>query len=83
LAVKIVRSTLDECISRRLIDPLGKACGTGVGVLLGVEDPNPVNSDEKNPLAWWDTAFSISAPWVAEDFSEPTVYTHRATSALM
>jgi hypothetical protein len=77
--VKIARTTLDECASRRLIDSLGKD-GSGVGVLLGVEDPNPEKSDEKNPLVWWDTVFSAS---VTEGFSEPTVYTHRTTSASM
>jgi hypothetical protein len=82
--VKIVKSTLDECISKRLTGSLGKAAGNGVGVLLGVEDPNPEKSDEKNPLVWWDIAFfSLSTPLVGEGFSEPTVYTHRATSALI
>ena len=50
-ATKIVKTTLDECASRRLIDSLGTT-GAGVGVLRGVEEPNPAKSDEKNPLAW-------------------------------
>jgi hypothetical protein len=50
-AAKIVKTTLEECASKRLIDSLG-AIGIGVGVLRGVEDPNPEKSDEKNPLVW-------------------------------
>lgn len=51
-AAKIVKITLDECASKRLIDSLGNT-GAGVGALRGVEDPpNPAKSEEKNPLAW-------------------------------
>lgn len=52
-ATKIVKTTLDECASKRLIliDSLSTT-GAGVGVLRGVEEPNPAKSDEKNPLAW-------------------------------
>ena len=50
-AEKIVKTTLEEWASKRLTDFLGT--GNGVGDLRGVEDaPNPVKSDEKNPLAW-------------------------------
>ena len=50
-AAKIVKTTFDEFVSKRLTDSLG-ATGTGVGVLRGVEDaPNPAKSDEKKPLA--------------------------------
>jgi hypothetical protein len=80
-AAKMVKTTSDEFASRRLIDSLG-GTGTGVGVLRGVEDvPNPAKSDEKNPLAWFVTVFRASV--LAEGFSEPTVYTHRTTSASM
>ena len=81
-APKIVKITLDECDSKRLIDSSG-ITGAGVGALRGVEDPNPAKSDEKNPLAWLETVFSVSILGVAEGFSEPTVYTHRITSASM
>jgi hypothetical protein len=80
-AAKMVKTTSDEFASKRSIDSLG-ATGTGVGVLRGVDDaPNPAKSDEKNPLAWFVTVFKVSA--LAESFSEPTVYTHRTTSASM
>ena len=79
----MVKTTSDEFASKRLIDSLG-ATGTGVGVLRGVEDaPKPEKSDEKKLLAWFVTAFKLSVLGVAEGFSEPTVYTHRTTSASM
>jgi hypothetical protein len=54
--------------------------GAGVGDLRGEEDPpNPAKREEKNPLAWGETTFRVSVL----DFSDPTVYTHRATSASM
>jgi hypothetical protein len=82
-AAKIVKTTFDEFASKRLVDSLD-ASGTVVGDLRGVEyAPNPVKSDEKNPLAGFETVFSVSVLDVAEGFSEPTVYTHRTTSASM
>jgi len=80
LAAKIVKTTLDEGVSNRLIGSLGTV-GAGVGDLRGDEDPLNPKSDEKNPLAWWETPFSASVLDVAKGFSDPTVYTHRATSA--
>lgn len=58
------------------------AGGAGVGDLRGEGDPpNPAKSEEKNPLAWWEIPFGVSILDVAKGFSDPTVYTHRATSA--
>jgi hypothetical protein len=77
-AEKIVKTTLEEWASKRLIDPL--STGNGVGDLRGVEDPpNPAKSEEKNPLVWLETVLSVSIL----GFSEPTAYTHRTTSVLM
>ena len=81
--MKIVKTTLDKGASNRLIGSLG-AASAGVGDLRGEEGPpNPAKSDEKNPLAWWETTFSVSVLDEAKGFSDPTVYTHRATSASM
>lgn len=77
-AEKMVKTTLEEWASKRLIDSLGT--GNGVGDLRGVEDPpNPAKSEEKNPLVWLETVLSVSIL----GFSEPTAYTHRTTSVSM
>ena len=75
-AAKIVKKMLDEVAPKRLILSFGAGAG---------DSSNLSDCDEKNPLVRLGcVAFlRVSVLDILKGFSEPTLYTHRSTSASM